>query len=29
MTEVQGWFLVIEVGVIALIKLLKALTGRP
>lgn len=29
MTETQGWFLVVEVGVIALIYLLTFLMGRP
>jgi hypothetical protein len=29
MTEAQGWFLVVEVGIIAAIQLLKALVGRP
>jgi hypothetical protein len=29
MTQAQAWFLIVEVGIIALVVLLRALTGRP
>lgn len=29
MTEVQGWFLIVEVGIIALVYLLRLLASRP